>query len=411
MSRTRCVDRVYLADAVPVTTGLCLDLAGPPPTGDEVRNRLAERVPALPALGLGVNRSGTRFVPLPPRPGDQLRLLPVAPGEWDQATETLLRLPLAAAGGPLWDLTLLTAPGERRFRLCLRAHHTLLDGVGIAHTALALLADRPVPGPYPARTGRPTATGAAALARTALGSLRRPQWPGFGAERHGDFRWVYADLGEPLLRRAADRHGVTANDVFLAALARAFHICRPDTRPDAPCPDLPLAMPMSVRDGRTRLHPGNHLVFGHFMLPVSAPDARTALARVVRTTARLRACRYRDTVWALYDTAALTPVTSAHLRLSAARAPVSASHVALPEAPVCFGAPVTAAARLPVPAGGARCYAGLTRVAATARLQVVHDTSVPWAARLPALCADTVRALAKPEGHDPASRCPGRTCD
>jgi hypothetical protein len=373
-------------------TGLYLDLEGQPPDPKEIRERVRRRAPHLPVLRLTASPDHTRWEPAPLDLHTHVRVRRTEATYLDAASADLLRHSLPGRGAPLWDLWLLAAHDARGYRLCFRAHHGLLDVVGIAHTVAALIADEPTAGPRPHRPRRPTAAAAAHLAREAISSLRRDRhWPELTSPAAELRTWSYADTEERRLRNLAATWGGTVNDVFLATLAGAFRAWRARRDPTAPHPDLPLAMPMSVRRSGEDAAPGNHIVFARLKLPVSHDDPALAMRAVMRATARLHRTHYRDTAWPLYTIRCISPLAQAHLRRASERTLVIPSHVHLPRSFHCFGAPVRAAARLPVLARGVRCYAGLTRVADTARFAVVHDRGLAGAADLPGLW---LRALA-----------------
>ncbi len=376
-------------------SGLYLDLEGRPPEPEAIRERVHRRESCVPALHLTASPDNGWWDSVPLDLSVHLRSRQVEPGGLDSATADLLQHKLPGPRAPLWDLWLLTMRDSRRYRLCFRAHHALLDGVGIAHTVAALLADEPVPGPRPHRPRRPTAAAAAHLSREAVGSLRRERhWPELTAPATDLCAWGYCDAEEERLRNLATAWGGTVNDVFLATLAGTFRAWRARRDPSGPCPDLPLAMPMSVRRCGGETAAGNHIVFARLRLPVSHDDPASAMRTVMEATARLRHTHYRDTAWPLYTTRCISPLARAHLRRAWERALVIPSHVHLPRAFHCFKGTVLAAARLPVLARGVRCYTGLTRVAGTARFAVVHDRALPGAADLPHLW---LRALSQLE--------------
>ncbi|MFB9392374.1 wax ester/triacylglycerol synthase domain-containing protein [Streptomyces coeruleoprunus] len=323
----------------------------------------------------------------------------------DALTGRLLAVPLPSPHAPLWDVWVLPSPDGTWYRLCFRAHHGLLDGVGIAHTVVGLLADEPVEGPYPHRPGRPTVAAGLHLARETGASLRPVRgWEPLSGPGGEERAWCFGDVAEARLRRLADGFGGTVNDVFLGALSGALRAWSEGCRAVRPRTDLPVSMPMSVRRAEEAVLPGNRLTFARVWLPTSEEDPRRVMDTVVRATRRLSRTHYRDTASPLYTAWGVSRVAAAHLRGAWRRTPVASSHVRLPSAFRCFGAPVTAAARLPVLGRGLRCFAGLTRVAGTARFAVVHDVDLPGAGELPELW---LRALAGLEAVAPDGA-PGR---
>ncbi|MER8042182.1 wax ester/triacylglycerol synthase domain-containing protein [Streptomyces sp. NPDC094032] len=399
--RITSVDRAYLADTgrTERITGLYLDFPGEPPDLALLRARVRSRAAHLPALHLRAPRRGNQWQSLRCDTDAHVFAAP-ATDDIDRATEHLMQYPCLPPEAPMWDLWLLPAAHRRFFRLCFRAHHGLLDGVGIAHNALALVADQPVRGPNPHRPGSP---GLAGLLHLVAKKSRLPMgnWRDLSAPSHRTGkRWCHADVPEADLRALADRWGSTVNDVFLAAVAGTFRAwaqaqAKATLRAPTPPGDLLTTMPMSVRrEGEENL-PGNRTVFSHLRLPTSTDDPAQAMRAVLRQTRWMSHSNYRDNAQVLYSTPPTSRLVGRRLRQTWEDTPLIVSHVRLPSPFHCFGSPVTAAARLPVLGPGVHCYVGLTRVASTARLAIVHNGGLPGAQDLPALwtrCLADLRA-------------------
>ena len=399
--RLSAIDRAYFSGPAgnDTITGLYLDVGGSPPDLTTLRERLHRRMAdtALPALALTASSRRTHWKPAPVDLDVHVRDI-VEADDLDRAVESLLHRPLPSATRPLWDLWILTTPSRTEYRLCFRCHHGMLDGVGIAHTALALLADQTVPGPRAHHPHRPTLPAVARVCRERAAALRRGQgWDALSAPGDGTRSWRHADAAESRLRNIAARTGGTVNDVFLAATTCAlqtwWHTTSSGTDdPDQPA-DLPVAMPMSVRRAGEETAPGNRTAFTRLRLPTSKPDPRAILSAITRDTRRLNRIRYRDTAWSLACLPALSPLVQAQMERAWQNPTVICSQVRFPSPFHCFGSTVSAAARLPVLAASTPCYLGLTRVAETARFAVVHNASLQHATDLPRMWLNALTKL------------------
>jgi WS/DGAT/MGAT family acyltransferase len=253
-------DRAFLAmesGEVPEQFGVVLMLdEGGGLDLDRARRLIGERVPAVPRLR-------QRLVRVPPGCGGPIwvddprfdirrHVRAVAcrePGDEPALLHTALSVimrPLPRTT-PLWSAVLVTGPAGNTLALVIVLHHALADGVG----GLAVLAElidgpsrapevcfpRPAPAPaslardaFAARLGAlrharqswhllrksmAAAGGGLRPPRAAPSSLNRPTGP------RRQLAVVRADLAA--LRAAAHRHGATANDAVLVAVAGALH--------------------------------------------------------------------------------------------------------------------------------------------------------------------------------------------
>jgi diacylglycerol O-acyltransferase len=221
---------------------------------------------------------------------------------------------------PLWELWIAPDLRDGRIGLVGKAHHCMVDGLAAVELGLILLDTDPAPAPderapewLPAPTPHPLellARGAWDLTREQLRLLRTPlelaraplALPAFGlrtaralagavlpvaprssfnapgsADRH------LATARRPLdhLREVRTTHGVTVNDVLLAAVAGALrrHAERRGERPR----DLKAMVPVNVR-GEDTGELGNRITFMFVELPASLADPVDRLHRVSLAT-------------------------------------------------------------------------------------------------------------------------------
>jgi WS/DGAT/MGAT family acyltransferase len=212
---------------------------------------------------------------------------------------------------PLWRITLVTGLPERNVGLVLVAHHAMADGIEAGRIAVALLDPAPAtPVPYE-RGVEPTGW---ELTRDAVARRAAAAWRLIGARagRHrvsrelGDgFRAIRTRapaLGLPFpdgprrrlevgawpladIRDIAHSHGVTINDLVLAAVAAGLRALLPD----ADGLTVRVSIPMAAPPGQHNTANTPPIVIG---LPLVEPD-RTALGRVNEQTRAAKANRER----------------------------------------------------------------------------------------------------------------------
>ena len=238
---------------------------------------------------------------------------------------------------PLWEFWIADRLRDGRIGLVGKAHHCMVDGLAAVELGSLLLDPAPRPEPpaedahhwLPAPTPHAlelVARGAWDLTREQLGLLRHPlalarsplAIPAFGLrtaralagavlpvapasrlnepgspERH------LATARRPLseLRAIKEAHGVTVNDVLLAAVAGALrrHAERAEERPR----DLKAMVPVNVRSGDDGGEFGNRITFMFVELPASVADPFVRLqligdaTRVAQGVGRARGRRRR----------------------------------------------------------------------------------------------------------------------
>jgi WS/DGAT/MGAT family acyltransferase len=261
-----------------------------------------------------------------PRPGDE-RLLKRLAGH-------VMSLPLDHRR-PLWELWVVEGLEENRFAILTKAHHCMVDGVGSADLMTASMQlepdatfsepkpwlPRPAPGLLRLAAGdlsRRLGQGA-----TALGSLRdaaihplrvasalRGVADGLGKALgaslhqtsstplnipigpHRRFDWLRYDLAD--VKAVKNRLGGTVNDVVLANVAGALRCFLSRRGEDVRRLDFRAMVPVNVRRQEDAGGFGNRVSMLAAPLPLDEPDPRRRLARIVETTAALKASKLAE---------------------------------------------------------------------------------------------------------------------
>ncbi len=297
----------------PLRIGAVLVLGPVDGAGAELESCLRGRLGALPRLRQRPARRGWGRAVWVDRPGfrveDHVGVTPCpAPYDEDAVLGVAARLATAPwpAGGPLWAVRLVTGLTGGRAAVVIVAAHVLADGLG----GLALLtrlvdgavttATPPSPPPRlpvtagagPLRFMRRGTAAAARLAaalsalapllgtRAARSVLNRPAGP--------RRQFLVARAALPELHTLAREHGVTVNDVLLAAVAGALG--RVLARRGSPLAELRVSMPVSSRTPGEVAEPRN----AGGVVPVIVPtggDLTARLAAVGAATRRAKAYR------------------------------------------------------------------------------------------------------------------------
>jgi diacylglycerol O-acyltransferase len=223
---------------------------------------------------------------------------------------------------PLWEFWIADRLRDGRIGLVGKAHHCMVDGLAAVELGTLLLDPAPEAEPpaenahhwLPAPTPHALellARGAWDLTREQLGLLRNPLTlarapvaiPAFGLRtaralagavlpvapssrlnEPGSPDRHLATARRPLseLRAIREAHGVTVNDVLLAAVAGALrrHAERAEERPR----DLKAMVPVNVRSNGDSGELGNRITFMFVELPASVPDPFVRLQLIGDTT-------------------------------------------------------------------------------------------------------------------------------
>ncbi|WP_143261956.1 wax ester/triacylglycerol synthase domain-containing protein [Allokutzneria sp. NRRL B-24872] len=314
-----------------------------------------------------------------------------AHGDIDEETERIARTPFDVVGGQaLWDLWLIT--GGDRFRICLRAHHGFMDGVGLSHVAAALLPDSPGEGDRLPPAAKPTMRGLGRAFKdlAALLTHRSPWAPTPGPDAGA--RLGYRDVPMKALRAKADNYGVSVNDVNLAALGLAFSDWQRARVSEPARRDVVLCVAISTRTPQERFQLGNRLAVHRLRLSRSLTSWEEAISLVRRQTNRVRETRQRDALrLAMKVPGTLRPgVRLFRATLTAQATPFTVSSVSLPQHHTLFGAEMCAAGMTLNVFEGFPAYISFTRTPDNLRCAAVADSArralldVPehWARRL-----------------------------
>jgi diacylglycerol O-acyltransferase / wax synthase len=414
IERASPTDRAFLAmdtGEVPEQFGviLLLDPAGGFDLAD-ARRLIAERVPAVPRLRQRLARApfgggGPIWVDDPrfdiashvraaacPEPRDEQALL-------DYALSVVMT-PLQRAA-PLWSATFVTGLADGTVALVVVLHHALADGVG-GLTVLAHLIDAPAVAPHAPRPGFPRPAPSAAM-------LTHDAWAGrLRALRHATQSWrllrasmgaggglrppraapcslnqrtgprrrlavVRADLSA--VRAAAHRHGATANDAVLVAVAGALR--RVLLSRGEPVGTIVITVPVSGRPA------GSGPDLGNMVSPmlVTVPATGAVPDRLAQVAAQVRAHKTAATGpppiavlgWLFRPLAALGGyqwyMNHQH------RFHTLISHVRGPTEPVMFGgSPITSAIPVGVgPGGNVPVYFEVLSYAGTLAITAIID--------------------------------------
>ncbi len=259
------------------------------PTLAELRRVLAARARREPRLRSRLRRRAWR------RPRWEAAELHIerhvrfAPSATDrrQSIDEILRAPLDLAAPP-WEVWLLPGPTRGAFTLLIKIHHALVDGVAGAALLERLLGGATArPGASASRPRRRRPLAPRAMLRFVRDQLRGgPRTDlngGVGPRRHHE---LDAEASE--FDADARARGATRNDLVLAtvagALRRWLHRLHGD---EAPGP-VRAFCPVNLRAGGERGGSGNHISPWIVELPVGEPDRDLRLARVRRTTRKLK---------------------------------------------------------------------------------------------------------------------------
>lgn len=261
------------------------------------------------------------------------------PGDTDAVLSIAQPMAMAAFDRerPLWEATVVTGLADGGAAIIVKIHHTITDGVGAMQLALVMfdLTRDTVPGSpaalppaevmgqrkrwfdavgherrraiQAARTSAPSFASAllSTVARTItdpLGTTRelsetlrsvyrltapdpRPLSP---LMRDRSLSVRFATFSVPLeqAKAVARAHGMTLNDVFLAAVTGGmarYHVAQ-----ESPVDELRFTVPIDLRDDDTEEVVGNHVMLARVVLPLAEPDPVRRMGRIHDLIAALR---------------------------------------------------------------------------------------------------------------------------
>lgn len=366
--RLSALDAAFLdieTERAPMQVGWTMRFAGQPPSIEELRRHVELRltsVPRLrrcivePALGIG----DPHWVDDPLFAIDrhvnviQMIASSVQP-QLSAIAEELLSQPLDRSR-PLWRLQMVTGLSDGSFAIIGQAHHALIDGLaaveiatiifdGVAAPDHAAVASwMPAEAPSTAEvltaaalsrigTGSDVATtlvqslangpGPIVEAITALLSLFTPgQRTALENSASSRRRIAFSSLPMERMQEAATRHGVTVNDVLLAASGGAISgaLARRGEQPEV----VRVLVPTAARQpGESAADHANRISIMVVELPLDADNPGSVLRTIGRRTKTLKRAGYAGTL----DTAIrAADLLAPAVRRAAVRAAVGAAH-------------------------------------------------------------------------------------
>jgi len=257
---------------------------------------------------------------------------------------------------PLWRLQLVTGLADGSFAVIGQAHHALVDGLAAIEIATIIFDGVGAPEPHASANWLPAEApttsevlAAAALSRigagsdvattlvrslatgpgpiveavTALLSLFTPgQRTALENSASSRRRVAFSSLPMASMQEAAERHGVTVNDVFLAASGGALSgaLARRGEQPEA----VRVLVPTAVRQpGESAAEHANRISIMVVELPLDANNPGNVLRTISRRTKTLKRAGYAGTL----DTAIrAADLLAPAVRSAAVRAAVGAAH-------------------------------------------------------------------------------------
>jgi WS/DGAT/MGAT family acyltransferase len=301
-----------------------------------------------------------------PRPGDD--------GQLATLMGRLQSLPLDRSR-PLWEMWFVDGLADGHVGLVIKVHHALGDGMANVDLAMALIdleADpppdepvapwRPRPAPSPngllvaavseqlgrpgrlaraaldtLRDPRPAIDATANVGRTVASFLAKPPPAPWNVPVGSHRRWVSATVPLAGVRTVRRRHGVTINDVVLAACSgalRSFLVEHGDV--DIEHRTIKAMVPVSLRGhdehGETL---GNRVSLIIVELPVDEPDPVVRLDRVHAVTSELKGSGLVDGAHRILEIAdAITPLAGPLTRYVSRTIPMNLVITNIPGPPI-----------------------------------------------------------------------------
>lgn len=384
------------------TIGVILHLEGTTPALGELRAHVASHLKHEPRLTHYLHGPGLKARwHHDPSPDLTHRVreqhLPKGDDHLDTALTALVAHPLPDAG-PLWDLCLVSGYAPDRYALCLRAHHSTQDGMGLIGTLTALFGTAPTPTTQPA----PRA-GAGAYLGTVRGMLAASAtnnvWNDTALPLTGGRDISWAQVPTQRLRQAATVRGGDTNDAFLATLSGALRTWTSQSWPRGADRPLPAVTMVNLRQAEEHDRPGNYCTFASMPLPCHEPTAEGRLDHVIAATRTTKDPTRHKAMRSVMDLVPARAFQALATRLTTPdRATITTSYLAIHRPLRYKQDPVTRIQPfnwLPrnQPASIVACsYNGTTSVC------FVTDAALPRLDRLPDLFHDAVEEL--PHPHD-----------
>ncbi|MFE7116471.1 wax ester/triacylglycerol synthase domain-containing protein [Streptomyces sp. NPDC057654] len=270
------LDVIIMRSAPALRIGAVLHFTGVCPPVEELRTHLAKHLALVPALSAGLVGTGmaARWQQMPVNVAEHVRRSPLPVGGEVEEAVCALEEEAFPSGGPQWDMTLLTGYEPGRYAIVYRVNHGLQDMGGVAYTLESLFSTPPVPaanssavvhalGNRPRPSLRHLAQAGALLARSATSS----GWPLPGNPRSGARTFRRAAVPTDLLRAISRPYGGSANDAYVAAMARATATWTCTHLPHTGSPGLPLTVGVNIRRPDEADAPGNYVVGARLAVP------------------------------------------------------------------------------------------------------------------------------------------------
>ncbi|MDT0609146.1 wax ester/triacylglycerol synthase domain-containing protein [Streptomyces lancefieldiae] len=404
--RTHPIDRAYLRlerahpDARWDTGGIAY-LSGRPPRLEDFRAYVGMHLPKLPMLTHRLERTAR-----PPvwRPDETFTLerhvhevVSAGPDAAQSPLETALGAPLPRDAP--WGLWLVHGRAPDEYAVCYRFEHVCQDGIAAALAFRTLLGTgEPARRPLPAPRGRGERLRRTVMA-LGLGTKfafdvlpvpgRRPAVPFVPSGRR---RLLRARVPLERLRRIGTAHGVSANDVHLAALAGALG--RWSGEAGVPLRRASALMPVDARRHDEEQTWGNRTFAVPVQLPLSEDSPSRRLVLVAAATSGVKRSPRRQ---AIHDLVRFMPARPTAWYMRRITSPdvtaMVTTSVPLAEGGALGSTDVTGAALLPLLLPGHLCGVGLAFFGEWAEVSFMVDHALPLGERLPDLWTDSVAEL------------------
>lgn len=348
--------------------GLVFHVAGPCPSVEELRARVAAQVERAPLL---THRLVARASVTWERDPDfdvaaHVRTLP--PGTEVLSAQSLLADTLDPARPP-WGLWV--SEDDDSWRLFYLVHHARQDAAAAVRTVTALLGDGVLAG----GPTRPQGRGWPALVPLSPDLLRTYRSAPVPRGAYGPGRALgTGTVDTNLLREVAERTGAAINQVHLAAMSTALDRW-------APWPDAtrrPVNIPVDTRRPDDDNAFANRLGFMRVALPCGTASPTDRLRAVVSAASRRRTARYRRAWGALTRAADPRAATMAMQRITDhTQVSMTLSSLRVPAPLILMDAPVLDVTTIPWLPPAHTCFAFLVSYGDHTRLSVLTPEGAP----------------------------------